>query len=166
MRNLRSLMLLLACLFQVALAHAQDFGWFSQVVGACWKGTFPDGTTSHRHCYSRQFETFIRGTSELHALREGKQLTVFQGDSLFAWNASSGTIQYYVWGTDGNHRQLSAQYEKDELHFPVPSRQDPSKMAFRSVWRRLNESSFEVRRERPSGDGWSVDLRVVYRREV
>ena len=147
-------------------AAAQEFGWFAQLVGSCWRGVFPDGITSHRQCYTRQFEKFVRGTAELRVRRDGNETVQFQGDSLFTWNPSAKSIDYYIWGSDGSHRQLAAQYVGEELHFPVPSRQDPSKVAFRSVWKRLDESSFEVRRERPLEAGWSVELRVVYRKEA
>jgi hypothetical protein len=48
--------------------------------------------------------------------------------------------------------------------FPVPSRADPATVAYRTVWRRLDADSFEVRRERPKGDAWATELTVVYRR--
>ena len=161
----RTIALMLVCAAGAGNAVAQEFGWFAQLVGSCWKAVFPDGTTTHRQCYSRQFGKFIRGTAELKNRNEGKEVMQFQGDSLFAWDSSSASINYYIWGSDGSHRQLSAQYVNEELHFPVPSREDPTKIAVRSVWRRLSDTKFEVRRERPTAEGWNVDLRVTYERE-
>ena len=152
----------------VAHAHAQAqdarFGWFGSLVGSCWVGSFPDGMTSHTHCYTVQFDKFIRGTASLAVQREGQSHRTFEGDSVFAWNESKQRIIYYIWGSDGSHRQLEAQFIGEELAFPVSSRKDPNQVAYRSVWRRLGNDAFEVRRERPSGMGWSTELTVVYRR--
>jgi hypothetical protein len=55
-------------LFSGSLAAAPPlakFGWFAEVVDACWVGVFPDGKTQHSHCYSAQFDQFIRGTATL-----------------------------------------------------------------------------------------------------
>jgi hypothetical protein len=84
---------------------------------------------------------------------------------LFTWDESRKVIVYYIWGSDGTHRQLEARYVGEELTFPVPLRADPSKVAYRSVWRRLSGDAFEVRRERPKGaDEWTTEVTVLYRR--
>lgn len=140
------------------------FGWFAEVVGYCWTGTFPDGKTQHSHCYTSQFDQFIRGTATLEGEREGQRADLFSGDSLFAWNDKAKRIEYYVWGSDGVHGKHEAYYAGEELVFPVISRKDPTKIAFRSVWRRIDASSFEVRRETPDGTGWKTELTVLYRK--
>lgn len=152
-----------------ALAHAQElpggFGWFGSLAGSCWSGRFPDGKTTHRQCYSTQFGRFLRGTAALSTEKEGRPQVAFEGDSVFAWNDERKAIDYYVWGSDGSHRQLEAKYEGDELMFPVPARADPGKVAFRSAWRRIDGDTFEVRRQRPADGGWNTELTVVYRRD-
>jgi hypothetical protein len=140
------------------------FGWFAGMAGSCWVGTFPDGKTEHRQCYTTQFGRFLRGTAALRVRQEGELQLVFEGDSVFAWDESRRKIVYYIWGADGSHRQLEAEYLGDELAFPVPDKSDATKVAYRSVWRRIDSDTFEVRRERPSGDGWGAELKVVYRR--
>jgi hypothetical protein len=150
------------------LAHAADavpgFGWFADMAGSCWVGTFPDGKTEHRQCYTTQFGRFLRGTAELRVRENDKLQLVFEGDSLFTWDEGRRKIVYYIWGSDGSHRQLEAGFLGDELAFPVPDRNDATKVAYRSVWRRTDTDTFEVRRERPSGDGWTTELTVIYRR--
>lgn len=42
--------------------------------------------------------------------------------------------------------------------------QFPARLAYRSVWRRIDAQSFEVRREVPQGDGWRTELTVRYRK--
>ena len=79
---------------------------------------------------------------------------------------SEGSHYYYIWGSDGSYRQLEARYEGAELQFPVPSRSEPQKVLVRSVWRRVDASSFEVRRERLTASEWKPELTVTYRREA
>ena len=141
------------------------FGWFATLSGYCWLGKFPDGKTSHRQCYTTQFDHFLRGTANLIVQQDGQQTVSFSGDSVFAWNDERDVIDYYAWGSDGSHRQLESRYEGAELHFPVPSRSDPSTIAVRSVWRRLDSNSFEVRRERLVGSEWKTELVVTYHRD-
>ncbi len=143
----------------------QAFRWFADLAGSCWTGPFPDGKTRHKQCYSVQYGKFLRGTASLIVEQEGASRAQFEGDSVFAWDTASGQITYYIWGSDGSHRQLAAQFVGDELVFPVPSRKAPSEIAYRSVWRRISADVFEVRRERPAGGAWSTELTVVYKRE-
>jgi hypothetical protein len=129
------------------------FGWFAEMVGSCWVGTFPDGKTQHTHCYTAQFDQFIRGTATLSVDGVNK----FSGDSVFAWDDKEKRIVYYIWGSDGSHSTHEARYIGEELAFPIRS-------AYRSVWRRIDADSFEVRREVPDGSGWKTVLTVVYRK--
>jgi hypothetical protein len=147
-----------------ATAPLVKFGWFADVVDACWVGTFPDGKTRHSHCYTSQFDQFIRGTATLSGEHDGQVADRFHGDSLFAWNDKKKRIEYYIWGSDGSYSRHYAYYSGDELVFPVEDRNDPAKVAFRSVWRRVDPSSIEVRREVPEGEGWKTELTVLYRK--
>jgi hypothetical protein len=81
-----------------------------------------------------------------------------------AWNDKKKRIEYYIWGSDGSYSRHYAYYSGDELVFPVEDRNDPAKVAFRSVWRRVDPSSIEVRREVPEGEGWKTELTVLYRK--
>lgn len=157
--------LLAASMTAQAQPLPEGFGWFASLSGSCWSGTFPDGKTSHRQCYTTQFGRFMRGTATLLSDKEGKPVPSFSGDSVFGWNDSKGTIDYFIWGSDGSYRQLEARYVEDELHFPIPSRTDAQKIVLRSVWRRIDANSFEVRQERPQGSEWRIDLVVTYRRD-
>jgi hypothetical protein len=162
-------------LFSGSLAAAPPlakFGWFAEVVDACWVGVFPDGKTQHSHCYSAQFDQFIRGTATLSGDEGGTLTEQFRGDSLFAWDEAAKKIVYYIWGSDGSHRRLEAWYEGQDLVFPVPSRTDPGAIAYRSLWRRVDDSTIEVQRQVPEGAqgdasaglNWRTELTVVYHR--
>lgn len=143
---------------------SQGFAWLGDLRGSCWVGVFPDETTEHRQCYTTQFGRFLRGTAALAESKEGAREVVFEGDSVFAWDEVSQRIVYFIWGSDGSYRQLEAYVVGDELHFPIPSRDDPARILYRSAWRRIDADAFEVRRERPQESGWVTELTVVYRR--
>jgi hypothetical protein len=158
---------LLLCLPVTSFAAQElptGFGWFGAMAGSCWVGRFPDGRTEHTQCYTSQFGKFLRGTASLASVKEGARHITFHGDSVFGWDEASKRIVYYIWASDGSHRQLHASYSGDELHFPVTSRTEPSEVLYRSVWRRVDADTLEVRRERPKGDQWSTELTVTYRR--
>jgi hypothetical protein len=141
-----------------------DFGWFADLVGSCWLGTLPEGR-EHKHCYVRQFDRFIRGVATLSMETDGSRKPVFIGDSVFAAD-NQKHIVYYSWGSDGGHRQLTAHYAGDELVFPITLRANPRKVVYRSVWKRIDKDTFEVRREKPDADEkkWTEELKVTYRR--
>lgn len=145
-------------------ASLAKFGWFADMAGSCWSATYPDGKTQHTHCYTGQFGHFIRGKATLSGEHNGALVERFQGDSLFAWNEAERRIDYYIWGSDGSHGRHEASYADDQLLFPVKSKKDPSKTAFRSVWKRIDDTSFKVRREVPDGAGWKTEMTVVYRK--
>ena len=156
---------LLATATGVADSSLDDFGWLVELAGSCWSGTFPDGETVHSHCYTTQFDRFVRGTASLSGTHDGKQVVRFSGDSVFAWDATNKRIVYYIWGSDGSHGRHEAYYEGEDLYFPVRSTRDPGRIAFRSVWHRIDPDSFTVRREVPAGQGWRSELEVLYRRQ-
>lgn len=161
----------LAALLAAAPAQAQDalarFGWFGFLSGACWIGEYPDGKTRHKQCFRSQYGSqFIRGTVELSTLREGGAFQVaLESDSVYSWNAAAKRVDYTLWSSDGTQRVLQAAYEGEDLVFPVPSRTDPAKVASRSVWRRINLNTLEVRRQRPAGNGWENELVLTYIRD-
>ena len=164
----RALLLGVAFFMPAVSLSAQElpagFGWFAAVANTCWVGQFPDGRTEHTQCYTSQFGKFLRGSAALATITDGRRNVTFEGDSVFAWDEASKRIVYYIWGSDGSHRQLSAEYAGDELHFPVPTRADPARLSHRSAWRRVDTETIEVRRQRPTGTEWTTELTVTYRK--
>ena len=162
---MRRALLVLALAVGASPAHAGSlgkFGWFADMVGSCWVGTFPDGKTRHSHCYTAQYDQFIRGTATLSVDGNDK----FFGDSVFAWDEKEQRIVYHIWGSDGSHSTQEARYIGEELAFPIHSRKEPAKVAYRSVWRRIGADSLEVRREVPDGSGWKTQMTVLYRKRA
>lgn len=167
-----SRLMALAMLFSGPLFGAPPlakFGWYADVVDACWVGTFPDGKTQHSHCYTVQFDQFIRGTATLSGDHQGTWTEQFWGDSMFAWDEAEQKIVYYIWGSDGSHSRHEAWYEGLDLVFPVNSKKDPGTIGYRSLWRRVDDSTIEVRRQVPEGlapdADWRTELTVVYRKQ-
>jgi hypothetical protein len=141
-----------------------DFGWLSDLVGSCWVAKLPDARL-HTQCYSRQFGHFIRSAATLSQEIDGTWRPIFAGDSVFAADAARHIV-YFTWGSDGGYRQLTAHYEGDQIVFPVAARATPQRVANRTLWKRLDKDSFEVRREKAGDDGksWTEDLKITYRR--
>ena len=161
------LRVLLLCIPAASLSAQElpsGFGWFRTMADTCWVGQFPDGRTEHTQCYKTQFGKFLRGTATLASVADGKRTITFEGDSVFAWDDASQRIVYYIWASDGSHRQLHAEYLGEELSFPVPTRADPAKISYRSLWRRVDAETIEVSRQRPAGDAWTTELVVTYRK--
>ena len=73
------------------------FGWFGALPGSCWTGRLPDGITRHTHCYSAQFGKYVRGTARLESEKEGTRFTIFEGDSVYSWEAAAKRIGYVIW---------------------------------------------------------------------
>jgi hypothetical protein len=160
-------LLVLACAAARAAEPApKAFGWFADFAETCWVGDFPDGKTRHKHCYTSQFGKLMRGTAVLSVQSDGKWEERFYGDSVYAWKEKDARIDYVIWGSDGSLARLEAFYEGESLVFPVRSSKDPSTIAYRSVWRRQDDGSLEVARERPADAGWRREFAVKYRREA
>jgi hypothetical protein len=104
-------------------------------------GHFP-GQQTGTHCYTSQFDP-VHPWDRLPAGEHDGHPRHFNGDSVFAWNDKDQRIEYYIWGSDGSRSKLHAYYSGEELVFPVDSKKDPSTVAYRSVWRRIDASSFE-----------------------
>jgi hypothetical protein len=140
-----------------------DFGWLADLVGSCWVARIPENRL-HTQCYSRQFDRFIRGAITVSTEVDGTWRPIFAGDSVFASEAGR-RLAYYTWGSDGGHRQLEARLEGDLIVFPTAAR-PPQRVTQRSVWKRLDDDTFEVSREKASEDGksWTEELKVTNKR--
>jgi hypothetical protein len=154
-----------------AIAHAAPtaaptaaqaaFGWFGMLAGRCWRGEYPQGG-GDTQCYEWQYGRYLRGTiSHTAAGKDGTPITI-SGDSVFDTDAASGRIRYSNWSMTGSLQHGEAYYENGILRFPsVKSRDEEPRT--RSSWRRIDDSSFEVTRERREGDAWVAEFSVTYR---
>jgi len=141
----------------------EPFGWFRDMAGHCWSGTYPDGKTSDTQCYSVQFGRLLRGTIKLSGMHGNSPVENFEGDSVYAWNQKTNRAQYTFWASDGTYGTGEMYREGDRLIFPPTAAAD-SPGAMRSVWRRVDADSFIVAREKRQGGTWSKVFEVTYRR--
>ena len=140
------------------------FGWFAQLAGACWKGEHPDGKTSDTQCFQLQFKRVIRGTIKVESTADGTAHTVFEGDSVFAVDPAAPTrVGYTQWGTTGNYTVGEMFVEGEMLRFQTrPAEGGESRVRF--AWRKIDENSFRVSRERKDSGVWKEAFAVVYKR--
>ena len=142
----------------------KPFGWLGSLTGSCWVGSLPDGKVTDTQCYEVELDRFLKGTISLgdSAAQSGKP-PAFRGAAIFAWNAKENRIDYWQWASDGSYRAAEARFDGDTVIFPMPKRTAESPQE-RTVWSRIDESSFRVVRERQDGQAWTPTLTVVYRR--
>jgi hypothetical protein len=140
------------------------FGWFAQLAGACWKGDHPDGKTSDTQCFQLQFKRVIRGTIKVESTADGTARTVFEGDSVFAVDPAAPTkVSYTQWGSTGNYTVGEMFVEGEMLRFQTrPAEGGESRVRF--AWRKVDDNSFRVSRERRESGVWKEAFAVVYKR--
>lgn len=136
------------------------FGWFGRLAGACWKGDTQPNGVSDTQCYSTQYGQYIRGTIEIRGLPSR-----FEGDSVFAWDAKRRLIEYTQWSSGGTTRVGEAAFDGEALVFPDALRPGALAPKARNVWRRIDDDSFRVTRERNEDGQWKEAFTVVYRRQ-
>ena len=138
------------------------FGWFAELAGSCWKGEYPDGTTTDTQCYLAQYEHLLRGSIKMY--RAGSPQPSFEGDAVFSRDtAGSGKVIYTQWGSGGIYAIGEITFEGDTLVFRN-HQPEGGLSPVRSVWRRTGPDSFRVTRERSDDSGWREFLVVDYRR--
>jgi hypothetical protein len=139
------------------------FGWFAELAGSCWKGDYPDGTTSDTQCYLAQYEHLLRGSIKMY--RAGSPQPTFEGDAVFSRDtAGSGKVIYTQWGSGGIYATGEIAFEGDTLVFRNRQPETGELAQVRAVWRRTGPDSYRVTRERSDDSVWREFLVVDYRR--
>lgn len=142
----------------------EHFGWLHELSGACWLGEHPDGRTRETQCFEAQFDRFIRGTVRISRLLAGQWESVFEGDSVFAWDRAGRRITYWHWNDNGGFGSAEARVEGRTIVFPAPGAKGKSAPETRAIWSRPDAESFRVTREEKQGEAWREVLTIVYRR--
>ena len=139
------------------------FGWFADLAGSCWKGEYPDKVSSDTQCYLAQYESLIRGSIKGQVTQAGISRTNFEGDAVFAWDATSKRVRFTQWGWGNTYGRGEITTDGDALVFRNIL-DDGAEATVRSIWRRTGPDAFRVVRERKEGDGWKETLAVDYQR--
>lgn len=142
---------------------AGAYGWMSELAGACWSATYPDGTRDTQ-CYDSQYSRYLRGTIELVAPAASGR-SPYRGDSVAFWNAERGEIAVHYWSDAGTHGVMTGRVEGERLVFSGPAR-DGEVPATRTIWTRAGAEGFRIVQERREGAQWRVALSLDYRRAV
>lgn len=129
-----------------------EMGWFRDLVGSCWTGTYAGGAISDTQCYDLQYGRFMRGTIEVVQ----KDRPHSRGDSVFAWNAKEKRIDYWFWADNGHYGSSEAFVEGNAIRFQSKDT--------RRIWTRIDADSFRVVQEKQEGTAWKAVLTVVYTR--
>jgi len=135
------------------------FKWFGGLAGACWKGDHPDGKTSDTQCFQKQYNRFVRGTIKI-----ASGPNVFEGDSLFWWDAKNNKVGYTQWASNGFVHTSEAAFEGDKLVFLDRPKAGTTDVNGRAVWTRVDANTYQVSREQRDGPNWKSQFLVVYKR--
>lgn len=112
------------------------------VVGHCWQGRFYNGHVD-THCFEPAYGgRFIR---DRHEVRGGP--SVYSGETLFAWNPDTGRVEYTYWNSSGGISRGSMTQRDGVLDFgdEVHRTRDGREIRIGSAWRRIDETSYEMR---------------------
>jgi hypothetical protein len=122
------------------------------VVGACWRGTFPDGRRTDSHCFSPIYGgAFVR---DMHVV-EGAPAP-YSGETLYRWDAEQRRIVYDYYASDGSHSGGGVTPAANGLTFPEEAHRAPdaSGTFIRSSWTRDGPDAYLVLAERLEGEVW------------
>ena len=163
MRLAAAALLLCAGAASASDPNLANFGWFAELRGACWRGEHPDRKTTDTQCYSTQYDRLVRGTIRVRIERQGGLPGGFEGDSVYAWDPAKKVVVFGQWASNGSFGTGEMRVEDGLLRFRnrLP---DGSESKVRSVWRRIDEDTFRVTRERLDGESWKEAFSVDYRR--
>ena len=168
---MKTIALLAASLLPLALAaqapapapksELAPFRWFADLAGACWRGEHPDGKTGDIQCYSTQYGRFVRGTIKVYK-QPDPNAVVFEGDSVFGWDAKGSRMVYTQWASNGSITPAQeAHWDGEILRFGARDAKDAT---VRSSWQKEGKDGFKVVRERKEGPLWKEVFAVTYRR--
>lgn len=111
------------------------------LAGACWKGTFPNGTVTDEHCFERVFDgQFLR---DQHVVRGAP--TPYEGETMYAWDAENQRIVYWYAASDGNFSTGHVRVGDDGvLIFPETHVSAAGTREMENVWRRTGPDEYFI----------------------
>ena len=134
---------------------------FAFLVGSCWTGTFPDGKRTDTHCFESVYGGhFIR---DRHVVKGGKP---YEGETLYAWDATAGKVVFTYWNSDGGISTGSAEPGSGEIVFPEEhALKGGGQMKIRTVWTPKGADAYEVHTTQFKDGEWREMWRMTMRRE-
>ncbi|HEY1604743.1 MAG TPA: hypothetical protein VGF77_04025 [Allosphingosinicella sp.] len=122
------------------------------LVGACWRGAFPDGRTADVHCFTAgDGGAFVR---DRHVVSGGAR--PYSGESLYRWDAAGKQIMFAYYASDGGYSSGRVAPAETGLDFPDEAYVDTdgSHLAMRGRWTREGADALLVVDEMRAGNGW------------
>ncbi len=132
------------------------------LVGACWRGTFPDGRQTDTHCFAPMLGgRFVR---DRHVVEGAPQ--PYSGETIYRWDMAARHIRYDYYASDGSHSGGTAGAAPDGLRFPEEIHRSPEgrEMTIRSAWIRDGADAYVALSEARDGAGWRELWRMRFER--
>jgi hypothetical protein len=124
------------------------------LAGHCWQGTFEDGKTTDRHCFSWIYDgKFLR---DQHIVHHGAGQPDGLGESIYFFDAGTRELQYLYIESAGGFSRGSVASEGSTLVFPATTYNDAgSRQTYRSRWQRTGSDGYQVVTEFQGKSGWT-----------
>jgi hypothetical protein len=168
LRLLKCAVAALAALFLLQLPAAATTGPYQPLaflVGHCWKGVFPGGSTTDEHCFSWIYGgKFVRDEHVVHHA-DGKPDAF--GESIYVWDAPSQQLEYLYIESAGGYSHGTVSADGDTLVFPPTSyTENGEQQTYRSRWQRSGADAYEVVTEFQVKERWVRGFALHMQREM
>ncbi len=133
---------------------------FEFLVGSCWTGTFPNGTSTDTHCFEPVYGgLFVR---DRHIVRGAK--TPYEGESIHAWDAQQKKLVFTYWASSGDiSTGTSEPQASGEIVFPEAH---SSGVSIKSVWTPRGPDTYDVWAAEMKDGQWREQWRMTMKRDA
>jgi hypothetical protein len=133
---------------------------FEFLLGSCWTGTFPNGTSTDTHCFEPVYGgLFVR---DRHVVRGAK--TPYEGESIHAWDATQKKLVFTYWASNGAVSTGTAEPQASgEIVFPEAHSGGAS---IKSVWTPRGPDAYDVWVAEMKDGQWREQWRMTMRRDA
>lgn len=140
----------------------EPFAPLAFLAGSCWSGTFPDGRTVDKHCFSWMYDgAFLR---DVHVVKAPDRPD-YRGETIYHWDGDAGVIAYRYYNSLGGVSDGVVRIEGDLLVFPSETyRNGDVVQVFRSSWKRNDSGGYLAITEEKADGGWKESLRIGFKR--
>ena len=126
----------------VQATQPDRFAPMAFLVGHCWQAELPGGQ-SDTHCFDSLYGgRFIR---DRHQVTGGR--AVYEGETIYAWNAGASRVEYTYWASDGGVSRGSVRARDGLLDFgtDVNRRPDGAEIRIATTWQPEGGTAYSVR---------------------
>ena len=154
--------LLLTAPAQASISLREQLRPLQLLVGSCWTGTFPGGTSTDTHCFEPVFGgAFVR---DRHIVRGGK--TPYEGETIYAWDAGRKQVVYTYWASDGGFSTGTMETAEGALVFPESHERDGRIVKMQNVWTITGKDSYDVVVSQWKDGRWAEMWKMTMRRDA